>query len=101
MRPPSLSRPLAFPTLDSSVALASWGTTSGTKTSSTSFLLELSPCVLISAAMAPPLSQQQNAVIRAVHVANVRIRNWHGALLMETRQFLSNDRHALGEYVPW
>jgi hypothetical protein len=51
--------------------------------------------------MAPPLSQQQNAVIRAVHVANVRIRNWHGALLMETRQFLSNDRHALGEYVPW
>ncbi|XP_052160007.1 uncharacterized protein LOC127777453 [Oryza glaberrima] len=104
MRPPSPPRPLAFPTLDSlaaflgsrlpASALASWGTAPGTKTLLNLFLeLSQGECVLISAAAAAaaaPPSQQQHPVVRAVHVASVRIRNGRGALLMETGQLLSD-----------
>lgn len=107
MRPPSPPRPLAFPTLDSlaaflgsrlpASALASWGTAPGTKTLLNLFLeLSQGECVLISAAAAaaPPSQQQQqqqqHPVVRAVHVASVRIRNGRGALLMETGQLLSD-----------
>ncbi|KAF2928451.1 hypothetical protein DAI22_06g279600 [Oryza sativa Japonica Group] len=104
MRPPSPPRPLAFPTLDSlaaflgsrlpASALASWGTAPGTKTLLNLFLeLSQGECVLISAAAAaapPSQQQQQHPVVRAVHVASVRIRNGRGALLMETGQLLSD-----------
>uniref|UniRef100_A0A0E0LFJ8 Nudix hydrolase domain-containing protein n=1 Tax=Oryza punctata TaxID=4537 RepID=A0A0E0LFJ8_ORYPU len=99
MRPPSPPRPLAFPTLDSlaaflgsrlpASALASWGTAPGTKTLLNLFLeLSQGECVLISAATAP--AAPQHPVVRAVHIASVRIRNSRGALLMETGQLLSD-----------
>ncbi|KAL5199315.1 hypothetical protein ABZP36_020518 [Zizania latifolia] len=95
MRPPSPPRPLAFTTLDSlaaflgtrlpATALASWGTVPGTKTLLNLFLeLSQGDCVLV------PAEPPQHPVVRAVHVATVRIRNRRGALLVETRQLLSD-----------
>ncbi|TKW23387.1 hypothetical protein SEVIR_4G288900v4 [Setaria viridis] len=98
MRPPSPPRaPLAFPTLDSLAAflrprlppqaLSSWGAVPGTKTLLNLFLeLSHGDCTLI-APTAPPPSPQ---VVRAVHVATVRIRNRRGARLVEARQLLSD-----------
>ncbi|KAG8074651.1 hypothetical protein GUJ93_ZPchr0006g45921 [Zizania palustris] len=95
MRPPSPPRPLAFTTLDSlaaflgtrlpATALASWGTVPGTK-SLLNLFLELSQgdCVLV------PAEPPQHPVVRAVHVATVRVRNRRGELLVETRQLLSD-----------
>ncbi|KAK3134547.1 hypothetical protein QOZ80_6AG0550590 [Eleusine coracana subsp. coracana] len=94
MRPPS--PPLAFPTVDSLAAflrprlppqaLASWGTAPGTKTLLNLFLeLSHGDCAL-HLPSAPP------HVVRAVHVATVRIRNRRGARLVETRQLLSDGR---------
>ncbi|KAI4963807.1 hypothetical protein ZWY2020_010483 [Hordeum vulgare] len=96
MRPPSPTRPLAFPTLDSLAAylrprlpgpaLASWGSAPGTKNLLNLFLeLSCGDCTLLPAASSPPA-----LVVRAVHVATVRIRNRRGALLVETRQLLSD-----------
>ncbi|KAF7103178.1 hypothetical protein CFC21_104198 [Triticum aestivum] len=96
MRPPSPPRPLAFPTLDSLAAylrprlpgpaLASWGSAPGTKNLLNLFLeLSCGDCTLLPAASSPPA-----LVVRAVHVATVRIRNRRGALLVETRQLLSD-----------
>ncbi|KAF0903704.1 hypothetical protein E2562_029076 [Oryza meyeriana var. granulata] len=101
MRPPSPPRPLAFPTLDSlaaflgsrlpASALASWGTAPGTKTLLNLFLeLSQGDCVLLPAAAPAPPPPQQHPVVRAVHVATVRIRNRRGAVLMETHQLLSD-----------
>ncbi|KAJ1261000.1 hypothetical protein BS78_10G274800 [Paspalum vaginatum] len=98
MRPPSPPRPaLSFPTLESlasflrprlpAEALASWGTAPGTKTLVNLFL-ELSDgdCALHAPSSPPP------SVVRAVHVATVRIRNRRGARLVETGQLLSDGR---------
>ncbi|KQK17514.1 uncharacterized protein LOC100835592 [Brachypodium distachyon] len=98
MRPPSPPRPLAFPTLDSLAAylkprlpgpaLASWGTAPGTKNLLNLFLeLSCGDCTLLPAAASSPPAA---LVVRAVHVATVRIRNRRGALLVETRQLLSD-----------
>ncbi|XP_044977447.1 uncharacterized protein LOC123444701 [Hordeum vulgare subsp. vulgare] len=87
---------LAFPTLDSLTAylrprlpgpaLASWGSAPGTKNLLNLFLeLSCGDCTLLPAASSPPA-----LVMRAVHVATVRIRNRRGALLLETRQLLSD-----------
>uniref|UniRef100_A0ACD5UGL4 Uncharacterized protein n=1 Tax=Avena sativa TaxID=4498 RepID=A0ACD5UGL4_AVESA len=95
MRPPSPPRPLAFPTLDAlaaylrprlpAPALASWGTAPGTKNLLNLFLeLSCGDCTLL------PSSPPAALVVRAVHVATVRIRNRRGALLVETRQLLSD-----------
>ncbi|OEL19326.1 hypothetical protein BAE44_0019655 [Dichanthelium oligosanthes] len=96
MRPPSPPRgPLAFPTLDSLAAflrprlppqaLSSWGAVPGTKTLLNLFLeLSHGDCTLNAPAAPPP------RVVRAVHVATVRIRNRRGARLVETRQLLSD-----------
>ncbi|XP_040381231.1 uncharacterized protein LOC102715218 [Oryza brachyantha] len=100
MRSPSPPRPLAFPTLDSlaaflgarlpASALASWGTAPGTKTLLNLFLeLSQGECVLLPAA-ADAQQQEEHPVVRAVHVATVRIRNRRGGLLMETGQLLSD-----------
>uniref|UniRef100_A0A0D9WU21 Nudix hydrolase domain-containing protein n=1 Tax=Leersia perrieri TaxID=77586 RepID=A0A0D9WU21_9ORYZ len=95
MRPPSPPRPpLAFPTLDSlasflatrlpSTALSSWGTAPGTKTLLNLFLeLSHGESILLTTSSAA-------AVVRAVHVATIRIRNGRGAQLMETGQLLSD-----------
>ncbi|KAL5223521.1 hypothetical protein ABZP36_010160 [Zizania latifolia] len=95
MRPPSPPRPVAFTRLDSLAAflgarlpagaLASWGKVPGTKALLNLFIeLSEGDCVLLTAA--PP----QHPVVRAVRVAIVRIRNRCGALLVETRQLLSD-----------
>lgn len=95
MRPPSPSSPrppVAFPTLDSLAAflrprlppgaLSSWGAVPGTKTLANLFLeLAVGDCALDAASP---------RVVRAVHVATVRIRNRRGARLVETRQLLSD-----------
>ncbi|KAM0871311.1 hypothetical protein ACQ4PT_039478 [Festuca glaucescens] len=97
MRPPSPPRPLAFPTLDAlaaylrprlpAPALASWGTAPGTKNLLNLFLeLSCGDCTLLPSAASAPAA----LVVRAVHVATVRIRNRRGALLVETRQLLSD-----------
>ncbi|CAM0909831.1 unnamed protein product [Alopecurus aequalis] len=98
MRPPSPPRPLAIPTLDAlaaylrpripAPALASWGSAPGTKNLLNLFLeLSCGDCTLLpSAASSPPAA----LVVRAVEVATVRIRNRRGALLVETRQLLSD-----------
>ncbi|KAM0878048.1 hypothetical protein ACQ4PT_035110 [Festuca glaucescens] len=97
MRPPSPPRPLAFSTLDAlaaylrprlpAPALASWGTAPGTKNLLNLFLeLSCGDCTLLPSAAPPPAA----LVVRAVHVATVRIRNRRGALLVETRQLLSD-----------
>ncbi|KAG2608472.1 hypothetical protein PVAP13_4NG330900 [Panicum virgatum] len=93
MRPPS--PPHAFPTLDSLAAflrprlppqaLSSWGAVPGTKTLLNLFLeLSHGDCALHLPAAPPP------RVVRAVHVATVRIRNRRGARLVEARQLLSD-----------
>ncbi|CAN6176813.1 unnamed protein product [Urochloa humidicola] len=104
MRPPSPPRaPLAFPTLDSLAAflrprippqaLSSWGVVPGTKTLLNLFLeLSHGDCTLIdllpaNTAAAPPPPPR---VVRAVHVATVRIRNRRGARLVEAGQLLSD-----------
>ncbi|KAG2614176.1 uncharacterized protein LOC120704462 [Panicum virgatum] len=96
MLPPSPPRaPLAFPTLDSLAAflrprlppqaLSSWGAVPGTKTLLNLFLeLSHGDCALHVPAGPPP------RVVRAVHVATVRIRNRRGARLVEARQLLSD-----------
>lgn len=98
MRPPSPPRsPLSFPTLDSLAsflrprlppdALSSWGTAPGTKTLVNLFLeLSSGDCALHAPPSPPP------RVVRAVHVATVRVRNRRGARLVETRQLLSDGR---------
>lgn len=97
MRPPSPPRPLAFPTLDAlaaylrprlpAPALASWGSAPGTKNLLNLFLeLSCGDCTLLPSTGPPPAA----LVVRAVHVATVRIRNRRGALLVETRQLLSD-----------
>jgi hypothetical protein len=101
MRPPSPPRPpVAFPTLASLAAflrprlppgaLASWGAVPGTKTLANLFLeLAVGDCALHAPAdAAPPPAAPR--VVRAVHVATVRIRNSRGARLVETRQLLSD-----------
>lgn len=99
MRPPSPPRSLAFPTIDSlaaflrprlpASALASWGPSPGTKTLLNLFLeLSHGDCALLPAA--DPPRTQHPAVVRAVHVATVRIRNRRGARLVETQQLLSD-----------
>jgi len=93
MRPPS--PPHAFRTLDSLAAflrprlppqaLSSWGAVPGTKTLLNLFLeLSHGDCALHLPAAPPP------RVVRAVHVATVRIRNRRGARLVEARQLLSD-----------
>ncbi|CAN6200535.1 unnamed protein product [Urochloa humidicola] len=109
MRPPSPPRsPLAFPTVDSLAAflrprlppqaLSSWGAVPGTKTLLNLFLeLSHGDCTLIdllpataAAAAPPPPPPASPRVVRAVHVATVRIRNRRGARLVEARQLLSD-----------
>ncbi|CAD6338324.1 unnamed protein product [Miscanthus lutarioriparius] len=100
MRPSSpLRPPVAFPTLDSLAAflrprlppgaLASWGAVPGTKTLANLFLeLAVGDCALHAPTDAAPPPAPR--VVRAVHVATVRIRNSRGARLVETRQLLSD-----------
>ncbi|CAN6192790.1 unnamed protein product [Urochloa humidicola] len=107
MQPPSPPRvPLAFPTLDSLAAflrprlppqaLSSWGAVPGTKTLLNLFLeLSHGDCTLIDLLPAttspPPLPPPSPPrVVRAVHVATVRIRNRRGARLVEAGQLLSD-----------
>lgn len=99
MRPPSPPRaPLAFPTVDSLAAflrprlppqaLSSWGAVPGTKTLVNLFLeLSHGDCTLD---LPPPPAAAAAQVVRAVHVATVRIRNRRGARLVEARQLLSD-----------
>ncbi|RLN11285.1 hypothetical protein C2845_PM09G23700 [Panicum miliaceum] len=84
LHPDPAAMPLAFPTLDSLAAflrprlppqaLSSWGAVPGTKTLLNLFLeLSHGDCALHVPAGPPP------RVVRAVHVATVRIRNRRGA----------------------